>query len=135
MDKYEIYSDGAYATSRNQGGFAFVVLKNGEKIYSGFDGVFDTTNNRMEIVASLEALKWLLENNIKEVTLYTDSMYLIGTMSQNWKRKKNQDLWEQMDEVVKDLKIEWKHVKGHAGDKYNDLCDTLAVHGSQLILQ
>ena len=134
MIKYEVYTDGAYASSRNQGGFSFVVLKNGEKFYSSFDGVLNTTNNRMEIQAALEALKWLYENNIKEATLYTDSMYVIGAMCQNWKRKKNQDLWEQMDEAVKNLKIEWKHVKGHAGNKYNDLCDVLAVQGSKSIL-
>ena len=134
MDKYEVYSDGAYASSRNQGGWAFVVLKNGEKIYSNFNGVFDTTNNRMEIQSSLEAITWAINNNINSIILYTDSMYLIGTMSKNWKRKKNQDLWEQMDEAVKNLKIEWQHVKGHTGNKYNDLCDVLAVQGSKSIL-
>ena len=87
----------------------------------------------MEVQSALEACKWAKLNNIQEFTIFADSMYLIGTMTLNWKRKKNIDLWEEMDKAVEGLNIEWKHVKGHAGDKWNDFCDTLAVHGSHLI--
>lgn len=131
----EIYTDGAYSSSRNQGGWAFVVLKDGIKILSEFDGVKDTTNNRMEVQASIEAIKRMKELELRDIIIYSDSMYVIGTMSQNWKRKKNVDLWIQMDEACKDMKIEWRHVKGHEGDKYNEMCDMYAVHASHLIIE
>lgn len=135
MGKIEIYTDGAYSSSRNQGGWAFVVLEDGSKIASEFDAIKDTTNNRMEIMASLEAVRSMKSQSIDEFTIYTDSMYVIGTMSLNWKRKKNVDLWLQMDEAITGLKIEWKHVKGHEGDKYNEMCDMLAVHASHLVIE
>lgn len=128
----EIYADGAYSSSRDLGGWAFVVLGNEEKIHSSFYSVPNTTNNRMEIQAVLEACLWCREYKIKEFTLCLDSMYVIGTMTSGWKRNKNNDLWELMDEAVKDLKIHWKHVKGHKGNKYNELCDALAVEASHI---
>ncbi len=130
----EVYTDGAYSSSRNQGGWAFVVLNDGVKSNQGYGGVFNTTNNRMEIQSALEALKYLRENCIFEATLFSDSMYLIGTMTLNWKKKKNIDLWIEMDNIITGMSITWKHVKGHEGDKYNEHCDMLAVHGSNLIL-
>lgn len=134
MDKYEIYSDGAFSKSREQGGWAFVALKKDEKIHSDFGGVKNTTNNRMEIMASLEAMLWMKDNNYLSATIFTDSMYVIETMKQNYKKKKNLDLWEKMDNAIKGLTIEWKHIKGHNGNKWNEHCDILAVHGSHLIL-
>lgn len=130
----EIYTDGAYSSLRNQGGWAFVVLKDGVKVSSGFDAVLNTTNNRMEILSAIEAIKHMKEQNISEFTIYSDSMYLVGTMTLNWKRKKNVDLWIIMDELISGLNITWLHVKGHEGDKYNEMCDMLAVHASQLII-
>ncbi len=127
-----IYCDGAYSSSRNMGGWAFVALNDEEKLHSAFFPVFDTTNNRMEIQAAMEACYWAKEVGLTEFTLFTDSMYLIGTMTLNWKRNKNNDLWELMDEAVKDLKIHWKHVKGHTGNKYNELCDALAVQATHI---
>lgn len=126
----EIYTDGAYSSLRDKGGWAFVVLQDKEKIHHSFFYEFNTTNNRMEIQAVLEACYWLKENNLRETTLYTDSMYVIGTMSKNWKRNKNTDLWLLLDEAIKDLKINWTHVKGHNGDKYNEICDALASQAS-----
>lgn len=122
-----LYCDGAYSSSRDQGGWAFVVLKDGEKIHSDFLPEKKTTNNRMEIQAALEACKWCKENSYNKITIFTDSMYVIGTMTKNWKRNKNNDLWVQLDEAVSGLEISWTHVKGHTGNKYNELCDALAV--------
>lgn len=123
----KIYCDGAYSTSRKQGGWAYIVLKDDKKIHSCFLPEMNTTNNRMEIQAALEACKWCKENNYKKITIITDSMYVIGTMSMNWKRNKNNDLWIQLDEAVSGLEITWTHVKGHTGDKHNEFCDALAV--------
>ena len=128
------YVDGAYSSLRDQGGWAFVVLKNDFKIHSEFFPEKDTTNNRMEIQAVIEACKWAKKYSVTELEIVSDSMYVIGTMTMEWKRKKNNDLWEIMDNVTKDLSITWTHVKGHSGDKYNELCDALAVEASKTII-
>lgn len=128
------YVDGAYSSLRNQGGWAFVVLKDNFKIHSEFFPEKDTTNNRMEIQAVIEACKWAKKYNVTKLEIVSDSMYVIGTMTMEWKRKKNNDLWEIMDNVTKDLSITWTHVKGHSGDKYNELCDALAVEASKTII-
>ena len=130
----KIYVDGAYASSRNQGGWAYVVLQDEVKIHSHFLPVQKTTNNRMEMQAAIEACKWAIANNIKQLEIISDSMYVIGTMTLSWKRNKNIDLWNELDELVQNLKIQWTHVKGHTGDKYNELCDALAVEATKTIL-
>ena len=128
----EIYTDGAYSSSRNRGGWAFVITKEKNKIYSEFGDVETTTNNRMEIMACLQAMNWLLTNNILKATIFSDSMYVIGTMTKNWKKNKNVDLWIKMFDIVNKLNITWTHVKGHSGNPLNDHCDMLAVHASHL---
>ena len=91
----EIYTDGAYSSSRNQGGWAFVVVQNNEVIYKEYDGLINTTNNRMEIMGMLKALEWINKNSIPlPIKIYADSMYVIGTLTLNWKMKKNIDLWK-----------------------------------------
>lgn len=127
-----IYSDGAYASSRDQGGWAFVAIDTETKVHSDFGDVKTTTNNRMEIQAALEAIKWAKINNIIDFTIITDSMYVIGCASKGWQKKKNVDLWIEMDDAITGLTIEWKHVKGHSGDKWNEHCDMLAQHASQI---
>ena len=130
---FKIYTVGAYSGLRNRGGWSFIVVQDNEKIYSTFDTQLDTTNNRMEIKASLEAMLWMKSNNIKSAIIFTDSMYVINTMTKDWKRNKNNDLWDKMDEAINGLTIDWQHVKGHSGNKWNELCDVLAVHGSNII--
>ena len=134
----EVYTDGAYSSSRDMGGFAFVVLENKEKIYSYFFNEPNTTNNRMEITAVLKALYWLKEVGKlnEEIIIYTDSMYVIGSMTKNWKRNKNVDLFSELDNIYKQFKtIVFMHVKGHSGDKYNELCDALAVEATKTIIK
>ena len=130
---YKIYTDGAFSSLRNRGGWSFVVVKNDDKVYSNFDTQLNTTNNRMEIQASLEAMLWMKNNNVSSSIIVTDSMYVINTMTKGWKRNKNNDLWDKMDEAINGLTIDWQHVKGHSGNKWNELCDVLAVHGSNII--
>jgi len=127
---YSIYTDGACKTSDKTGGWSFIIIKNNEKIYSEFGPEEDTTNNRMEIMACIKALEYCLENDIEGTTIISDSMYVIGTMSQNWKRNTNHDLWRIMDDLCEKVKVIWQHVKGHEGDKWNNLCDALAVTAS-----
>lgn len=134
MDKETvIYTDGAYSSSRNQGGWAFVVVQNNEVIYKEYDGLINTTNNRMEIMGMLKALEWINKNSIPlPIKIYTDSMYVIGTLTLNWKMKKNIDLWQILIPLV-NKDIEYLHVKGHDGNKFNEECDKWAVFGSNLL--
>ena len=128
----EIYTDGAYSSSRERGGWAFVVVEDNKKTHSSFGSANKTTNNRMEIMAALKAMLWIEEKQIKESTIISDSMYVIGTMTRDWKKNKNVDLWVQMIDVASKINVKWKHVKGHSGNYFNDYCDMLAVHGSHL---
>jgi len=128
----EIYTDGAYSSSRDHGGWAFVITEEGKKKHSSFGDIDATTNNRMEIMGCLQSMLWLKENDYTKATIFTDSMYVIGTMTKNWKKKKNVDLWIQMFDTVEELDITWTHVKGHSGNSLNDYCDMLAVHASHL---
>lgn len=129
----EIYTDGAYSSSRNQGGWAFVVVKDNEIIYKEYDGLINTTNNRMEIMGMLKALEWINKNSIPlPIKIYADSMYVIGTLTLNWKMKKNIDLWQILIPLV-NKDIEYLHVKGHDGNKFNEECDKWAVFGSNLL--
>ena len=125
-----VYTDGAYSSSRNQGGWSYVVLYKNHLIKKEFGGVKATTNNRMEILAVLNAVE-LFKNTTHSVNIYTDSMYVVGSLTLNWKRNANLDLWEKFNSY--DLsKFNFLHVKGHNDNKYNEMCDDLAVLGSHL---
>ena len=134
MDKETvIYTDGAYSSSRNQGGWAFVVVQNNEVIYKEYDGLMNTTNQRMEIMAMIKTLSWLKNYSISiPIKIYTDSMYVIGTITKNYNKNANNDLWDILIPLV-NKDIEYLHVKGHNGDKFNEECDKWAVFGSKLL--
>lgn len=134
---YVAYTDGAYSSSRDQGGIGVVILKYNKPILKYSKMYKNTTNNRMELGAIIVALK-AIKKPIDSVIIYTDSMYCIGCASLGWKRKKNQPLWKIFDEEFKRVselcpKIEFRHVKGHEGNYYNEMCDKLAVKASQEI--
>jgi ribonuclease HI len=129
-NKITLYTDGACSGNPGAGGYAAILVAHGEngepireKVITG--GMKHTTNNQMEIMAVIEGLKALTRST--EVTIVSDSQYVIKTMTKNWKRNKNQDLWEQLDDLCATHKIKWKYVKGHAGHEYNERCDKLAV--------
>jgi len=131
-----IYSDGACQGNPGPGGWAAILISNGHmKEISGAEP--QTTNNRMEITAALEGLKAL--NKPSVVHFYTDSSYLVnaatswlpGWKARGWKRKEgvllNADLWQELDREMAIHQIEWTWVKGHAGNRYNEQADKLAV--------
>ncbi len=137
MKNLLIYTDGACSNNPGPGGWAAVLIYKGvEKKISGFEP--ETTNNRMELKAVLEALKALKEPCY--VKLHTDSSYIHNTFDKGWidnwlrngwktaakKPVENQDLWQDIIEITKPHKITWKKVKGHSDDKYNNICDKLA---------
>jgi ribonuclease HI len=138
MINYECYSDGAYSSSRNQGGIGVVFLRNGKKVFEYSKGYKNTTNNQMEIIAAFIILK-AIKKPIDSLTIYTDSMYVIGCAVKGWQRKKNIKLWQKFDTEFQRVsklcsKIEFIHVKGHNGDKWNSYVDKLAVNASQELL-
>ena len=139
MLDYVIYTDGAYSSSRNQGGIGIVVLRDGEKVSKFSKGFRETTNNQMELIAVIYAL-FAVKNLINSLTIYTDSMYVKGCATLGWKRKKNVELWMKFDEAFKKAQalvkepIHIEHVKGHADNVYNNLCDEIAVQASQELL-
>ena len=132
-NNYTIYCDGAYSSSRNQGGWAFVVVQDNKVIYKDYDGLMNTTNQRMEIMAMIKTLSWLKNYSISiPIKIYTDSMYVIGTIIKNYNKNANNDLWDILIPLV-NKDIEYLHVKGHDGNKFNEECDKWAVFGSNLL--
>ena len=139
MLDYVIFTDGAYSSSRDQGGIGIVVLRDGEKVFKYSKAFMKTTNNQMELIAVIIALR-AIKNPINSLTIYTDSMYVKGCATLGWKRKKNVELWNLFDQAFKlaqvlvKTPIQIEHVKGHSDNVYNNLCDELAVQASQELL-
>lgn len=138
MINYECYTDGAYSSIRNQGGIGIIFIRNNQKVFEFSKGFKNTTNNRMEIGAVLLTLS-CFNTKVDSITIYTDSMYVIGCATLGWKRKKNKALWKQFDEEFDRVSklcptIIFKHVKGHAENKWNNYVDKLAVSASHEIL-
>jgi len=104
----EIYTDGAYNPVLDQGGWGAIVVENGQK--RAFSGTANgTTSNRMEIMAALEGIASTPQGS--EVMLYTDSQYLFGCMAKGWQRRANRDLWEQLDKVTGERKVQWQWIE------------------------
>lgn len=123
MAKTEIWTDGSCAGNPGKGGWA-ALLRSGdhEKVLSGREQ--ESTNNRMEITAAIEALKAL--KTPCSVRLHSDSQYLVNTMTLGWKRRANLDLWEQLDKAAEPHEVEWIWVRGHANSEENNLVDLAA---------
>lgn len=118
-----IYTDGSCLNNPGPGGWAFCLLENSnEWVISGNENF--TTNNRMELTAVIEALKFIKNN--QEYIIFTDSLLTINCATGKWKRKSNIDLWSIFDELIKHKLITFKHVKAHNGNKYNELVDKIA---------
>lgn len=142
LNKVEIYSDGACSQQNDGvGGWGALIILNGkeQEIYGG-DNL--TTNNKMEMTACIKALEYLSERS--NVTLFTDSKYIIDGITKwikGWERKgwmtkdfqpvKNQDLWRRLDDLTYKHKINWQWVRGHSGNRGNEIADKLAVKGKE----
>jgi len=143
-DKVIIYTDGGCDPNPGVGGWGAVLFYKGRrKELSG--GESKSTNNRMELTAAIKALEVL--KRPCDVVLHTDSEYLQKGITQwlpNWKRRgwkrkggavKNEDLWRRLDELIQQHNVEWRWVKGHAGDTENERCDELANEAIQDLRQ
>ena len=118
-----IYTDGSCLSNPGPGGWAAIILDGESKmILKG--GEKNTTNNRMEMMAVISGLESVTNND--DVTIYSDSKYVINSITLGWKRKANLDLWELLDQQLIGKNVEWEWVKGHSGDKYNDEADNIA---------
>ena len=135
----EIYTDGACRGNPGPGGWG-VLLLYGDHRRTLHGGEPDTTNNRMEMRAAIEALNAL--KGPREVILHTDSKYVMDGINKwmpAWKKRgwktankkpvKNQDLWQELDDAVSRHKIKWKWVRGHTGVDGNEEADALANRG------
>jgi len=143
--RIDIYTDGACKGNPGVGGWGALV-KTGSSERELFGGAAATTNNRMEMMAVIEALTTLAPGT--HVRLHTDSQYVqkgISEWSHAWKRRgwktadkspvKNVDLWQRLDALAAQHDVEWIWVKGHAGHDGNERADQLANRGVESVLK
>jgi ribonuclease HI len=135
----DIFCDGACSGNPGPGGYG-AILRYRESVKELSGGAKDTTNNRMEMTAAIEALRQL--KRPCKISITTDSQYLVKGMTewiQGWQRKGwrnskkepvlNKDLWELLLALTQPHVVQWKWVKGHAGHVENERCDQLAREG------
>ena len=140
IQKIEVYTDGSCLGNPGPGGWAAIILENGENTDSTrhevSGGEKDTTNNRMEMMAVIEALKKIREQhpdtiqNIK-IHFFIDSNLIVQTMKVGWKKKKNLDLWAEIEKLSAWLDITWEWVKAHHENELNNQVDQLAFAEAQ----
>ena len=132
----KIWTDGSCLGNPGPGGWAFVAT-DGKNRAERCGGEKGTTNNRMELTAVIRAISAARKHN--EIEIHTDSQYVkngMQTWIKNWRKNnwrtadrkpvKNQDLWQQLDELVSAVKVHWVWVRGHNGEELNERCDELA---------
>ena len=138
-NQVEIFTDGACRGNPGPGGWGVLLRYNGHEKHL-YGGEKETTNNRMELTAVIEALNSLTRQC--NVLITTDSIYVKDGITQwiaNWKKRnwktaakkpvKNQDLWQALDSAVEKHQVEWAWVKGHSGHRENEIADELANRG------
>tara|TARA_Y100000590_G_scaffold51090_1_gene53769 strand:+ start:94 stop:522 length:429 start_codon:yes stop_codon:yes gene_type:complete len=133
----KIYTDGACSGNPGIGGWGVVIIINDSEPIFLKGGEKNTTNNRMELTAAIEALKYF--KNPQKILIVTDSKYVKDGMEswiKNWKKNgwktasknpvKNKELWLELDSLIAKHNINWKWTKGHAGENFNEKADFLA---------
>ncbi len=134
MSQLIIYTDGAARGNPGPGGYG-AVLHWGSVVKEISQGYKHTTNNRMELMAVLAALKLLTRDGL-DITIYTDSAYIVNSVEKKWvfgwekkgySGKKNADLWIEFLKLYRRQRIKFVWVKGHASNKWNNRCDELAT--------
>lgn len=138
MAEIAIFTDGAALGNPGPGGYG-IVMESGQYRKEISKGFRLTTNNRMELLAVIDALK-LLIGGPHNVAVYSDSKYVVDCIEKKWinnwiktgfKDKKNVDLWKEIIPLLKVHKVRFVWIKGHAGHIENELCDKLAVSAAK----
>ena len=133
-----IYTDGAAKGNPGKGGYG-VVLLSGKHRKELSEGFVLTTNNRMELLAVIVGLE-AVKKNSSEIRVYSDSKYVVDSVEKNWvftweknnfKKKKNPDLWLRFLDVYRRHSVSFVWIKGHANNKENERCDYLAVKAAE----
>ncbi len=132
-----VYTDGACLGNPGPGGWAAIIINENNQIKKIYGSEKNTTNNRMELQASIKAINEI--KNCSNIKIFTDSKYLIdginnwiikwkknNWMTSNKKPVKNKDLWITLDNLLTNFSVEWEWVKGHSGDKINEEVDLMA---------
>tara|TARA_B100000686_G_C16605665_1_gene871059 strand:+ start:261 stop:695 length:435 start_codon:yes stop_codon:yes gene_type:complete len=132
-----IYTDGACSGNPGIGGWGSIIIIDNKEPINLFGGSMNTTNNQMELKAAIESLKFFSESS--SINLFTDSKYVkdgIESWIHEWKNNgwitkakkgvKNKELWIELDTQIIKHKINWSWVRGHAGNKYNEMADSLS---------
>jgi len=139
MPHLKLFTDGSSLGNPGPGGFAFAVFDDQQLIYQKAYSSASTTNNRMEMAAMAEGLKFLASNyQDQKIQVYSDSSLVLNTITKNWKRNTNLDIWERVDAAIvlckkQNLQINYNWVKGHAGNIGNELVDKLAQKAAREI--
>ena len=141
MNKIIIYTDGSSKGNPGSGGFGAIIV-DGENVREIGGREEKTTNNRMEMMAAIEAFKYVSKNfaDTESIKVHTDSEYLMKGITiwiknwqkNNWRTKNkkevlNKDLWQELLMEVENRKVEWKKVLGHSGHESNERCDEIAT--------
>lgn len=138
--EYVIYCDGSYQSSINSGGWCAVITKNGQIIKKLYQGYTDTTNNRMELMGVLEALRYF--KTPTSIKIVSDSQYVVNSIINKhvykWFEekdysKKNLDLWFAIIDLLAFHNVSFEWTKGHDINELNNLADKLAVHAAQCL--
>jgi ribonuclease HI len=149
MQTLSIYTDGSCEPNPGPGGWAAILVHEPQTtnplVLRGSER--STTNNRMDFTAPFAALRWMIETGYSTATIFSDSEYVVNTMS-SWvwawekkgyrKAKKNLDIIQPLHELQKNLFVKWKWVKGHSGNRWNERADEEAelarIHQLQHVL-
>ena len=141
MKKYKCYTDGSYQASRNTGGWASIICDENDNVLKElYQGHKFTTNNREEIRAVLETLKYFKEPS--DITIVSDSNYVVNTINQGWVKKwfdekdfskSNLDLWFNLLDLLEFHKVTVKWTKGHSNNNLNNRADELAQFSARCL--
>lgn len=141
MKKYKCYTDGSYQDSIKAGGYAAIICdEKGNIIKELYQGFKNTSNNRMEAKAVLEILKYIKEPS--DITIVSDSMYVVNTINQGWVRKwfneqdytkSNLDIWFELLDYLDYHKVTMEWTKGHANNEMNERADELCVFAARCL--
>lgn len=131
-----VYSDGSSTGRSNQpGGWAFIIVKNGNVLHSEYGGSSSTTNNIMELTGAIQGLKALINKGLlddgEQAELVSDSQYVLGLASGDYSPKKNVGLATELRRLAMRTNVALRWVKGHSNDLHNEQCDVLAKKGKE----